>query len=91
MRFTYLTGASKAVLVQYLSNNSLREQKRFSAIFFSSENPLGVAELSETFAVSQTSILSWFNSYESGGFSALLDGEMSHKKSTYPPFVKVLF
>jgi len=83
MRFVYLTAGSKLILVQYLSGNSLRERerKRFSAIFLSSENRLGVAELSKTFSVSQTSILSWFNSYKSGGFGFLLDGEISPKSS----------
>jgi len=65
MRFVHLTAVSKVILVQYLSGNSFREggTEALAAIFFRSKRRLGVAELSEIFGASWTSILNWFDSY----------------------------
>lgn len=59
-----------------------REKKRFSAIMFSSEQRMKIPELSKLFEVSHNTIKSWFDKYELSGFSSLLDGNMSHKKSS---------
>ena len=73
-------------LRRYLSSSDVkllaRERKRFSCIFLSSKYKLAIKELSVQFDVSENSIKSWFNRYESMGCLGLLDKNMAHSQSS---------
>ncbi len=90
MRFINLfSGSDQADLAKYLCDKSLlaRERRRFVAIQLSSRaysnvERSSVDDLVEILSVSRTTILKWFDRYDKGGLAALLDSNMSHKKST---------
>ncbi len=70
-------------LRRYLSSTDVkllaRERKRFSSIYLSSKHKLTIKELSAQFDVSENSIKSWFDKYESMG---CLDKNMAHSQSS---------
>lgn len=85
MRFiASFTEERRADLRKHLTKRGLlnREKQRFSAILLSSQEKMKISELSKLFNVSPNTIKSWFNKYESLGCCGLLDGNMSHKKSS---------
>ena len=84
MRFISPLSHSEALEMQKHLTGSLlpRERKRFTAILLSCRQQVSISELSTICSVSHNTIKSWFNKYDLGGFSALLDGNMSHHKST---------
>ncbi len=73
-------------LRRYLSSTDIklleRERKRFSSIYLSSKHRLTIKELSIQFDVSENSIKSWFDKYESMGCLGLLDKNMAHSQSS---------
>ena len=88
MRFISPLSPSEALAVQkqLTSRLSPKERKRFTAILLSSRQHVSITELSIICCVSLNTIKSWFNRYDLGGFSALLDPNMSHTKSTLSSF-----
>jgi transposase len=73
-------------LRRYLSSSDVkllpRERKRFSSICLSSKHNFTIKELSAQFDVSENSIKSWFDRYESMGCLGLLDKNMAHSQSS---------
>lgn len=59
-----------------------RERKRFQCIYLSSAHRFTIQELSSQFSVSENSIKSWFDKYESFGCLGLLGKNMAHKESS---------
>lgn len=68
---------------KYMCSHRLieRERKRFTAIYLSAQQRLSMSEIAESCLVSTNSVQTWFNSYQEGGFSALLDKNMAHHSS----------
>lgn len=77
------TTSESNLLISYLQNPDLleRERIRFSAVLFSSRFRNSIKELSVLFGVSENTIKSWFNQYETSGFKGLLDKNLAHKKN----------
>lgn len=87
MRFIApLTTFQEQELRRYLSSSNVellpRERKRFSCIHLSSKHNFTIKELSVQFDVSENSIKSWFDKYESMGCLDLLDKNMAHSQSS---------
>lgn len=76
MRYlSLLSAATETELAAFLSNDQLleREKKRFTAIYLNTKHRVSISELHRQLGVSVNTIHAWFNKYESGGLSALVD------------------
>src|SRR5215217_7684965 len=85
MRFLHsLTGEQQAQLRSIFTRKDLRERerKRLTAVLLSAQHRLCIEELAPLCQVSRHSIENWFDTYQQGGFSALLDGQLAHHSSS---------
>ena len=78
IRFISPLSPSEALAVQkqMTSRLSPKKRKRFTAILLSSRHYVSITELSIICCVSLSTIKSWFNRYDLGDFSALLDAKI---------------
>src|SRR5215218_8268058 len=85
MRFLHsLTGEQHAQLGSIFTRKDLREpeRKRLTAVMLSAQHRLCIEELAPLCQVSRHSIENWFDAYQQGGVTALLDGELAHHPSS---------
>jgi|GEM_PF-7121420 len=82
MRFLHsLTDDQAAQLRALFTRKDLRERegKRLTAVMLSAQHRLCIEQLASLCQVSRHSIENWFDAYQQGGLSALLDGELAHR------------
>lgn len=93
MRFLpSLTGEQSTQLRAIFTRKDLRERerKRLTAVMLSAQYRLFIEQLASLCQVSRHSIENWFDAYQYGGFTALLDGELAHHPSSLAAYEPAL-